>query len=98
MRASTPPKLRRDLSLEPLLPWIRRAAYAVASDQDGDQGIKELARRYSMRFGGQSGSVERQMQRMLNGTFLTIAEDRADEWCLFLGLHLDVVWPGEVAA
>jgi hypothetical protein len=98
MRPSTPPSLRRHLPLDALLPWIRRAAHAVASDQDGDQGIKELARRFSMRFGGQSGSVERQMQRMLNGDFLTIAEDRADQWCLFLGLHLDVVWPEDRAA
>lgn len=99
MRLSTPPKLRRGLPLEPLLPWICRALVSArATDLEDDQGIKALGRRYSLRFGGEPSSAERQIQRMLTGEHRTISEETADKWALFLGLHLDVVWPEEVAA
>jgi hypothetical protein len=99
MKLSTPPKLRRGLPLDPLLPWIRRALVAaISTDLDEDQGIKALGRRYALRFGGAPGSAERQLQRMLNGTHRTISEEKADLWCQFLDIHLDVVWPEEVAA
>lgn len=99
MRTDAAPGLRRGLPLEPLLPWLHRAAIAaIETDMEEDKGIRALGKRYALRFGGNPGSAARQLQRMLGGDFLTITEEVADRWCALIGLHVDVVWPEEVAA